>query len=90
MFDEEQVPQLGVPTEEVAVVLGRTAEIAEAWSEVEEVVPTTQHWLHRNEVLDSSVTIEPEWWKAIDVIGSGCSAAHLASALGEGALHGSG
>ena len=84
-FDDDQEPPAG-PTEAVSNVLARTATIAEAWSEVEQVVPSMQHWLHRNDTLDGSVTIEPEWWKAIDIIGSGCTAAHLASVLGEGAL----
>ena len=80
-FDEGEAPEHGTPTESVADVLARTADIAEGWSIVEEQIPSPQHELLRSDALDGSVTIEPEWWRAIEAIGSGCSSRALADAL---------
>ncbi len=85
-FDEGEAPEHGTPTESVADVLGRTADTAEGWSLVEEQIPTPQHQLIRSDALDGSVTIEPEWWRALDAIGSGCSSRTLADSLGMRAL----
>jgi hypothetical protein len=80
-FDEGEAPEHGTPTEAVVDVLGRTADIAEGWSIVEEFVPSQRHELTRSDALDGSVTIEPAWWGAIEAIGSGCNARELADKL---------
>ena len=80
-FDEGEAPEHGTPTESVADVLARTADIAEGWSIVEEQIPSPQHELLRSDALDGSVTIEPAWWRAIEAIGSGSSSRSLADAL---------
>lgn len=72
--------------EDVGSVLFRTAEIAERWADVEEVIPSPNHLLTRNNQLDGSVTIQPEWWKALEMIGEGATSLQLASALELGAL----
>ncbi len=71
---------------DVQTLLGRTAGIAEQWHEVEEVISSTSQVLFRNSELDSSVTIKPEWWKTLEVLGEGQSTAQLASHLDLGIL----
>lgn len=66
---------------DVPTLLGDTAEIAERWLAVEEGIPTTSHVLSRNSELDASVTIKPEWWKVLEVLGQGKSSAELSSLL---------
>ena len=78
-FDEDVVPESNGDAEEVESVLSRTAEIAEQWAEVETVIPTPGHMLRRNPSLDGSVTIQPEWWDALDRIGGGATPLQLAS-----------
>ena len=78
-FDEDVVPESNGDAEEVGSVLSRTAEIAEQWAEVETVIPTPGHMLSRNPSLDGSVTIQPEWWDALDRIGGGATPLQLAS-----------
>lgn len=85
-FDEDQIPEHGLETERVDSVLGRTAVIADGWSDVEVTIPTPDHWLSRSNRLDGSVTIEPAWWSAIEAIGAGRSSRHLASDLDMRAL----
>ena len=67
-------------------LLGRTADAAEAWSTVEDVIPTRDHELTRRTTFTDAVTVEPEWWTAIDAIGSGSSSRVLTDALGMRAL----
>jgi len=86
LFDEDQVPVEVNEAEDVASVLARTADIAERWHRVEAVIPTPGHLLSRNSELDGSVTIEPAWWKALEIIGAGTTPLQLASELDEGLL----
>jgi len=53
---------------------------------VEAVIETPHHVLTRNDELDGSVTIEPEWWKAFEVIGTGKSSLEVAAQLNMGLL----
>lgn len=85
-FDDDQVPEPDDESEDVGSVLFRTAEIAERWADVEEVIPSPNHLLSRNNQLDGSVTIQPEWWKALEMIGDGSTSLQLASALDLSAL----
>ncbi|MGI9608130.1 MAG: DUF4388 domain-containing protein [Acidimicrobiales bacterium] len=85
-FDDDDVIDADDDTRTVSDVLSRTAEIAEAWAEIEDVIPTQQHHLVRNQMLDGSVMIEPEWWRALEIISDGSSASKLATTLDEGAL----
>lgn len=85
-FEEDHVPTDVDDAEAVGSVLSRTADIAERWTEVEEVIPSANHLLIRNNELDGSVTIQPEWWKALEVIGEGRTSLQLATALDLGSL----
>jgi hypothetical protein len=89
-FDEEdQVPDEDADTvghEDVGSVLSRTAGIAESWHEIEATIPSPNHLLTRNNELDGSVTIQPEWWKALEMIGEGRTSLQLATALELSAL----
>ena len=85
-FDEDVDPVSVGKSETVESVLSRTAEIAERWSEIEGVVPTPGHLLRRNASLDGSVTIQPEWWNALEKIGDGTTPLQLASDLELGLL----
>ena len=80
-FDDDTAPEPTDDGEDVASLLSRAAEIADHWIEVEEAIPTANHRLIQNNELDGSVTIEPEWWKALQVIGDGRTSIQLASAL---------
>lgn len=72
--------------DDVEILLGQTAEIADRWLEVEEELPSTSHLIIRNNELDSSVTIKPEWWKTLEVLGEGQSSAQLSELLDLGIL----
>jgi len=89
-FDEDdQAPHEDVDTgghEEVVNVLSRTADIAGSWHEIEATIPSPNHLLTRNNELDGSVTIQPEWWKALEMIGEGRTSLQLATALELSAL----
>ena len=86
-FDDDTVPEVDDDgREDVGSVLFRTAEIAERWADVEEVIPSPNHLLTRNNQLDGSVTIQPEWWKALEMIGDGSTSLELASSLQLSAL----
>ncbi len=85
-FDEDQEPVNVEHVEDVASVLSRTAETAERWHQVEEVIPSPGHLLTRNPHLDGSVTIQPEWWKALEIIGSGATPLELVAKLDAGLL----
>lgn len=86
-FDEDSEPTASHDPETVEDVLNRTAEIADSWSEVETVIATPSHLLTRNESLDGSVTIQPEWWNALEKIGSaGTTPLQLAADLDLGLL----
>ena len=85
-FDEEVEPVDKDNMEDVAEVLSRTAEIAEKWLEIESVIETPNHLLVRNDELDGSVTIQPEWWTALEVIGSGKTSMQVAANLELGLL----
>jgi len=85
-FDEDQEPVDIEDVEEVGVVLSRTAEIAEKWLQVEEAIETPNHLLVRNNQLDGSVTIQPEWWSTLEVIGDGKTSMQVASETGMGLL----
>ncbi len=65
----------------VDIVLKESAEIADKWAKVEEKIPSTNHIIERNSHIDSSVTIEPEWWQFLSLIGSGRSTAEFATEL---------
>jgi len=80
-FDEDAQPTLTGDPESVDVVLARTAEVAEQWAEVETIIPTPGHLLTRNPSLDGSVTIQPAWWDALDLIGGGATPLQLASEM---------
>lgn len=80
-FDEDAQPTSTGDPESVDVVLARTAEVAERWAEVETVIPTPGHLLTRNPSLDGSVTIQPAWWDALDLIGGGATPLQLASEM---------
>lgn len=86
LFTEEDVEVEDDSTESIPDLLGRTADAAEAWSTVEDVIPTRDHELTRRTTFTDSVTVEPEWWTAIDAIGSGSSSRVLTDALGMRAL----
>ncbi len=81
IFDEDEAPPLGEPVEDVPSVLARTAAIAERWAEIQQDIPSVHHVLCRNTEIDGSVTIQPEWWKAIELVGSGTTCKSLAVAL---------
>ncbi len=81
IFDEDEAPPLGEPSEDVPSVLARTAAIAEQWSEIQQDIPSVHHILRRNTDIDGSVTIQPEWWKAIELVGSGTTCKAIAVAL---------
>ena len=68
-FDEDVEPVDLDNTEEVSSVLARTAEIADKWLQIEEEIETPNHLLVRNPDLDGSVTIQPEWWTTLEIIG---------------------
>lgn len=85
-FDDDRAPQTQDDVEDVGSVLARTVDIAEKWTDVEESIPSPNHLLIRNNELDGSVTIQPEWWKALEMIGEGSTSLQLASALELGAL----
>lgn len=87
-FDDDRLPAVqGESTgESVGSVLARTVDIAEKWTDVEAVIPSPNHLLTRNSELDGSVTIQPEWWKALQMIGDGSTSLQLASALELSAL----
>ena len=85
-FDEEQEPVDTDSCEEVSSVLGRTADIAEKWLDVEAIIETPDDVLTRNDELDGSVTIQPEWWKALEVIGDGKTSLNVAAQLDMGLL----
>ena len=68
-FDEDVEPVDLDNTEEVSSVLARTAEIADKWLQIEEEIETPNHLLVRNPDLDGSVTIQPEWWRTLEIIG---------------------
>ena len=85
-FDEDQEPIDIHSCEEVSSVLGRTADIAEKWLDVEAVIVTPDDVLTRNTELDGSVTIQPEWWKALEVIGDGKTSLDVAERLDMGVL----
>ena len=72
--------------DDVDTLLGNTAVVAERWHEVEEVIPSISHVLVRNNELDSSVTIKPEWWKTLEVLGAGQSTVQLSELLDLGIL----
>lgn len=80
MFDEVDDDELE-DGEDVGTLLGRTAGIAGRWLEIEKEIPTVGHVLVRNSEIDSSVTIEPEWWKILEVLGSGQTGNQLAEKL---------
>ena len=86
LFDEDQEPIDIDSCEDVSSVLNRTAGIAEKWLDVEATIASPNDVLTRNNELDGSVTIQPEWWKALEVIGSGKSSLDVASALDMGLL----
>ncbi len=89
-FDEDhQNPDGDADTEgheEVSSLLSRTADIAESWHQIETTIPSPNHLLTRNNELDGSVTIQPEWWKALEMIGDGRTSLQLATALELSAL----
>ena len=85
-FDEDRAPEPQSPGEDVGSVLARTVDIAEKWTDVEDIIPSPNHLLIRNDELDGSVTIQPEWWKALQMIGDGSTSLQLASALELSAL----
>ena len=85
-FDEDQEPIDIDSCEPVSSVLGRTADIAEKWLDVEAVIATPDDVLTRNTELDGSVTIQPEWWKALEVIGDGKTSLDVAARLDMGVL----
>lgn len=85
-FDEDQHAIDIDNCEAVSSVLSRTAEIAEKWHEIETKIETPDHVLVRNNELDGSVTIEPEWWKTLEVIGSGKTSLEIAAATDQGLL----
>ena len=85
-FDEDQEPIDVDSCEAVSSVLGRTADIAEKWLDVEAVIATPDDVLTRNTELDGSVTIQPEWWKALEVIGDGKTSLDVAARLDMGVL----
>ena len=83
-FFDEEVEPVDVDadsTEEVAAVLARTAEVADKWMQVEASIASPNHLLVRNNTLDSSVTIQPEWWNALEVIADGKTSMQVASAI---------
>lgn len=72
----------GVPEgEALDDILKRSEEVGGRWDKVEEVIPTVSHIICRNSQLDSSVTIEPEWWNVLEVLGSGKSSTQVAADL---------
>lgn len=86
VLDNDGVAEVEGGPEDVAALLFRTADIAERWADVEEVIPSPNHLLTRNTQLDGSVTIQPEWWKALEMIGEGSTSLELASTLQLSAL----
>ena len=84
-FDDEPVDGAEEGTD-VPTLLGDTADIAERWFAVEEGIPSTSHVLRRNSELDASVTIKPEWWKVLEVLGSGKTSTELSTLLELGIL----
>ncbi|MFT7474373.1 MAG: hypothetical protein ACI81L_001298 [Verrucomicrobiales bacterium] len=85
-FNEDEQPIDTDSCEPVGSLLARTAEMAERWLEVEGEIPTPNHLLTRNKELDGSVTIEPEWWKALEIIGEGKTSLQIAKQLDMSAL----
>lgn len=72
----------GVPEgTELEGILERSAQVGARWAEVEEAIPSVDHIVCRNSQLDSSVTIEPEWWNVLEVLGSGQSSSQVAAQL---------
>ena len=88
-YFEEQEVTADDDGESVEDMLGRTADIASQWADVEAEIPTTNHVLSRNSELDTSVTIKPEWWKVLEVLGSGQTTMALSKELGLGILESS-
>lgn len=86
LFTEEEIESADDSTESIPDLLGRTADSAEAWSTVEEVIPTRDHKLTRQTSFTKAVTVEPDWWTAIDAIGNGSTSRALTDALGQRAL----
>ena len=84
-FEEQDVSGVA-EGDDVDTLLGNTAEVAERWHEVEVVIPTISHVLIRNNELDSSVTIEPEWWKTLEILGAGQSTSQISQLLNLGIL----
>ena len=85
-FDEDEEPIDIDNCEDVSSVLGRTADIAGQWHDVEASIPSPDDLLIRNEALDGSVTIQPEWWKALEVVGTGKTSLEVAEQLSMGVL----
>ena len=72
----------GVPEgEAVKTMLGRASEVGDRWAEVEASIPSVSHIVCRNSQLDSSVTIEPEWWSVLEVLGTGKTSTQVAQVL---------
>ena len=85
-FDDDRLPEPQDSGEDVGRVLARTVDIAEKWTDIEQIIPSPNHLLIRNDELDGSVTIQPEWWKALQMIGDGSTSLQLAALLNLGAL----
>lgn len=85
-FDEDQRPEDVGETEAISDVLARTADTADGWSYVEEVIATPQHCLRRSETLEDTVAVQPEWWVAIAAVGEGITPQRLAQSLDMRAL----
>jgi hypothetical protein len=85
-FDvDEQHPEPGVPCD-VEPLLDQAEQLLEEWRSIESVVPSLDAWVQLARELRAEVTISPERWRALSLIGAGTSVRRIADELSIGEI----
>jgi hypothetical protein len=85
-FDvDEQHPDPGVPGD-VEPLLEQAEQLLEEWRSIESVVPSLDAWVQLARELRSEVTVSPERWRALSLVGGGTSVRRIADELSIGEI----
>lgn len=80
----------GVEVDDMAVpdVLALSSERIDEWNEIEQFLPSLEHWLIVSPTIDEPITLEPHDWEIVACIGPGRRIATVVRALGKGLVPG--
>jgi Domain of unknown function (DUF4388) len=82
-FDDAEQPVNGSEPHDIEQLLSSATRLLDEWNELLGIVPSLEHKVGLVETIpdDEEVTIDARRWEVITVLGPGCTAGELASAL---------